>query len=84
MRANFYSEPDPSTDFLFMLHHFADLTTSCDSAVISEQRVSSRLSPQRAMIFTLLLATAAAVDMHQKVTPVQKVPATENSYASVD
>merc|ERR1711907_827811 len=27
----------------------------------------------RAMIFTVLLGLAAAVDMHQKVTPVQKV-----------
>ena len=30
------------------------------------------------MIFTVLLGLAAAVDMHQKVTPVQKVPATEH------
>ena len=30
------------------------------------------------MIFTALLGLAAAVDMHQKVTPVQKVPATEH------
>ena len=42
------------------------------------RRVPSRLSSQRAMLFTVLLGLAAAVDMHQKVTPVQKVPATEH------
>ena len=36
------------------------------------------------MIFTVLLGLAAAVDMHQKVTPVQKVPATEHGLISFD
>ena len=48
------------------------------------RRVPSRLSSQRAMLFTVLLGLAAAVDMHQKVTPVQKVPATEHGLISFD
>ena len=36
------------------------------------------------MIFTVLLGLAAAVDMHQKVTPVQKVPATEHGLIPFD
>ena len=43
------------------------------------RRVPSRLSSQRAMLFTVLLGLAAAVDMHQKVTPVQKVLAAAHS-----
>ena len=36
------------------------------------------------MLFTVLLGLAAAVDMHQKVTPVQKVPATEHGLIPFD